>query len=48
MTPLLATTEKLEEAMKLVIRKAVEIVSTTAGLYREMTLNALRLVPRRD
>jgi hypothetical protein len=34
--------------MKHVIRKAAEVVTATAGLYREMTLNALRLVPRRS
>jgi hypothetical protein len=34
--------------MKSVIRKAAEVVTATADLYREMTLNALRLVPRRN
>jgi hypothetical protein len=33
--------------MKRVIRKASEIVHATAGLYREMALSALRLVPGR-
>jgi len=37
----------LEDVMKLVIRKATEVLSATAGLYREMTVSALRLVPRR-
>ena len=34
--------------MKRVIRKAAEVVTVTAGLYREMTLNALRLMPGRN
>lgn len=34
--------------MKRVIRKAAEVVTATAGLYREMTLNALRLVSGRS
>jgi hypothetical protein len=33
--------------MKFVIRKAGNLISLTTGLYREMTLSALRLVPRR-
>ena len=33
--------------MKKVIRKAAEVVTATAGLYREMTQNALRLMPGR-
>ena len=33
--------------MKLVIRKAGNLIHLTTGLYREMTLSALRLVPRR-
>ena len=31
--------------MKLAIRKAGDLIRLTAGLYREMTLSALRLVP---
>ena len=38
----------LEDVMKLVIRKATEVLTATAGLYREMTVSALRLVPRRN
>ena len=34
--------------MKSMIRKAAEVVAATADLYREMTLNALRLMPRRS
>jgi hypothetical protein len=34
--------------MKRVIKKAAEVLTATAGLYREMTLNALRLVPGRS
>jgi hypothetical protein len=34
--------------MKHVIRKAAEVLSATAGLYREMTASALRLVPGRS
>jgi len=34
--------------MKIAIRKASQIVTLTAGLYREMTLSALRLLPGRD
>jgi hypothetical protein len=34
--------------MQRVIRKAAEVVTATADLYREMTLNALRLMPRRS
>jgi hypothetical protein len=37
----------LESVMKAMIRKASEVLSATAGLYREMTVSALRLVPRR-
>ncbi len=33
--------------MALAIRKAGNLISLTAGLYREMALSALRLVPRR-
>ena len=33
--------------MKLAIRKAGNLISLTAGLCREMTLSALRLVPGR-
>jgi hypothetical protein len=33
--------------MKSMIRKAAEAVTAAAELYREMTLNALRLMPRR-
>ncbi len=33
--------------MKLATRKAGNLISLTAGLYREMTLSALRLVPGR-
>ena len=33
--------------MKTMIRKAAAVVTATADLYREMTLNALRLMPRR-
>ena len=36
----------LENMMKGMIRKASEVLSATAGLYREMTVSALRLVPR--
>jgi hypothetical protein len=48
MTRLEATSRLLEEVMKLVLRKAAEVMTATAGLYREMTVSALRLVPRRD
>ena len=34
--------------MKSMIRKAAEAMTAAADLYREMTLNALRLVPRRN
>ena len=37
----------LETVMKGMIRKATEVLTATAGLYREMTVSALRLVPRR-
>lgn len=30
--------------MKRAVRKAAEVITTTAGLYREMVLSALRLV----
>ena len=33
--------------MKIVIRKATEVLIVTADLYRELTLSALRLVPGR-
>ena len=44
----MATSRVLEEVMKGMIRKATEVLTATAGLYREMTVSALRLVPRRD
>jgi hypothetical protein len=34
--------------MKTAIRRASNLVSLTAGLYREMTLSAMRLLPGRD
>jgi hypothetical protein len=34
-------------AMRRAIEKAEQIVKTSAGLYREMALSALRLLPRR-
>lgn len=35
--------------MKRMLRKAAEVATATADLYREMTLNALRLMaPRRS
>jgi hypothetical protein len=34
--------------MQGMIRKATEVLAATAGLYREMTVSALRLVPRRN
>ena len=34
--------------MKSAIRKATDLVTLTAGLYREMTLSALRLLPGRS
>jgi hypothetical protein len=34
--------------MKRMIRMAAEVATATAGLYREMTLNALRLIPGRS
>jgi hypothetical protein len=34
--------------MKSMIRKAAEVVNAAADLYREMTLNALRLVTPRS
>jgi hypothetical protein len=34
--------------MKRVIRMAAELVTATTDLYREMTLSALRLMPRRS
>ena len=37
-----------EDPMKRMIRKAAEVVTASAGLYREMTLNALRLMPGRS
>jgi hypothetical protein len=39
---------KLEEVMKGMIRKATEVLTATAGLYREMTASALSLVARRS
>ena len=33
--------------MKLAIRKASNLISLTAGLYREMAVSALQLVPSR-
>jgi hypothetical protein len=33
--------------VKIVIRKATEVLIVTADLYRELTLSALRLVPGR-
>lgn len=33
--------------MKIVIRKAADLLTLTADLYREMTVSALRLVPGR-
>jgi len=44
----MTTSRVLEEVMKGMIRKATEVLTATAGLYREMTVSALRLVPRRD
>ena len=46
-TPM-ATSRVLEEVMQGMIRKATEVLTATAGLYREMTVSALRLVPRRN
>jgi hypothetical protein len=46
-TSQLAAIRTLEGVMKAVIRKATEVLTVTAGLYREMTVSALRLVPRR-
>ena len=43
----MATSRVLEEVMQGIIRKAAEVLTSTAGLYREMTVSALRLVPRR-
>lgn len=34
--------------MQNVMRKAEEIVRTSAGLYRELALSALRLIPGRS
>lgn len=34
--------------MRIVMRKAEEIVRSGAGLYRELALSALRLVPGRS
>jgi len=36
-----------ENLMKRVIRKAAEVVTVSAGLYRELAISALRLVPGR-
>jgi hypothetical protein len=33
--------------MKIAIRKAADILTLTADLYREMTVSALRLIPGR-
>jgi len=33
--------------MKRVIRKAAEVMTVSVGLYRELALSALRLVPGR-
>ncbi len=46
-TSQLATSRLLEEVMKGMIRKATAMLTSTAGLYREMTASALSLVPRR-
>jgi len=46
-TSKLSNLSDLETVMKGMIRKASEVLSATAGLYREMTVSALRLVPRR-
>ena len=44
-----ATSQVLGGIMKTMLRKAAEVVSATADLYREMTANALRLMtPRRS
>jgi len=34
--------------VKTAFRKATEVVVVTADLYRELTLSALRLLPRRS
>ncbi len=34
--------------MRIAIRKASEILSSAAALYKELALSALRLVPGRD
>jgi len=47
-TSRMTTPRALEKVMKGMIRKASEVLSATAGLYREMTVSALRLVPRRN
>jgi len=46
--PRTATSRVSGGHMKSLIRKAAEVVAATADLYREMTLNALRLMPRRS
>jgi hypothetical protein len=33
--------------MRLAVAKASELVTTTLGLYRELALSALELIPRR-
>jgi hypothetical protein len=47
-TWLTATSQVTGGPMKSMIRKAAEAVTAAAELYREMTLNALRLMPRRS
>jgi len=34
--------------LKSAIRKASEVITVTAGFYREITLSALTLIPRRE
>ena len=47
--PLEATSRVSGGLMKTMLRKAAEVVTATADLYREMTANALRLMtPRRS
>jgi hypothetical protein len=36
-----------ENPMKFMLDKATEVISTTAGLYRELAVSALRLLPGR-
>jgi hypothetical protein len=33
--------------MRIAVRKAGEVIASTSGLYRELTLSALRLLPGR-